>query len=68
MKKHLMTITILLGMATMTFADPNDNHHGGLFQRGAEPREHAINRSNEPMLPIHGQNDSQDATVPWAAA
>ena len=61
MKKLTLTTAILLGLATTAFAE-NDNHQGGLFMRGAQPREYSNNNVEAPILPIHGQTESQDAT------
>ena len=63
MKKLIITTAIILGLSMTTFADPN-NHHGGLFQKGAEPREYASNRNDgAPMLPAHNQNSDADAPL-----
>ena len=62
MKKLTLTIAILLGLATASFATPDDNHQGGLFGRGMQPREYTNNGIDEPMLPSHGLTESQDAT------
>ncbi|MBR1514284.1 MAG: hypothetical protein IJ622_08345 [Bacteroidales bacterium] len=65
MKKLLLTATIILGLATATFADPNG---GGLFQRGNTPEQNNGMRDGEsgtlmPGLPNHGQTTNQDAPL-----
>jgi hypothetical protein len=63
MKKQILTIAIIFGLSLTTFAE-SDNHHGGLFGRGLEPREHSArsNREGTPMLPMgHGLSNHQDA-------
>jgi len=63
MKKQLLTIAIILGLGMTAFAQ-NDNHNGGMFQRGAEPRESGMYREgNSPMLPNHNQPNDQDAPL-----
>jgi hypothetical protein len=63
MKKAAITIAIILGINTVTFADPNG---GGLFYRGAVPDEEYYEsgyRINErPLLPFHELNTNQPAT------
>ena len=62
MKKLVLTIAIVLGLSMTTFANPDG---GGLFQRGAEiPTEGVFRSSDTPMLPIHNQNENQDANAP----
>ena len=57
MKKLTLTIAILLGLSTTTFADPNG---GGLFHRGEDT---GVNRTDIfPMLPTHNETTNQDAT------
>ena len=57
MKKLTLTIAILLGLSTTTFADPTD---GGLFHRGEDTE---VNRTEIfPMLPTHNETTTQDAT------
>ena len=72
MKKLTLTIAIILGMATTTFADG-----GGLFNRGNNARNGASGysyfstdgigdmRTEEPipLLPMHGLDDNQDAPL-----
>ena len=72
MKKLTLTIAIILGMATTTFADG-----GGLFNRGNNVRNGASGysyfstdgigdmRTDEPtpLLPMHGLDDNQDAPL-----
>ena len=73
MKKLTLTIAIILGMATTTFADG-----GGLFNRGNNARNGAsgysyfstdgisdIQRDNfdAPLLPMHGETENQDAPL-----
>ena len=65
MKKLIITTAIVLGFGLTTFADPNG---GGLFQRGITDEEYygAGNwrtTENTPLLPNHGQTDSQDAPL-----
>ena len=63
MKKLILIIAVVLGLSLSAFAQ-DDNHHGGLFGRGLESREHYAkgNREGSPMLPSqHGLGDHQDA-------
>ena len=63
MKKLSLTIAIILGLGMTAFAQ-NDNHNGGVFQRGDEPRESGLYREdNKPMLPGHNQSGDQDAPL-----
>lgn len=63
MKKTLLTIAIIFGLGLTTFAE-GENHHGGMFYRGAEPRESATPGDNPvPMLPAHNQSTSQNAPI-----
>jgi hypothetical protein len=71
MKKTIITLSLILGMTTTTFAD------GGLFHRGNNARNGASGytyfsaqgigdlRADEPtpLLPIHGETDDQDAPL-----
>ena len=68
MKKHIMTIAIVLGLSMTSFAQ------GGLFHRGANadgtPAEVSLTGDvtkgpgdNTPMLPIHNQNDNEPAPL-----
>ena len=74
MKKLTLTIAIILGMTTTTFAD------GGLFQRGynakngfsgysiyfnskADDNNRLLDNEIYPMLPEHGLTDDQPAPV-----
>lgn len=62
MKKTIIIITILFGLGVTSYADPTG---GGLFQKGAEPREYT-NRSegDSPMLPnAHNQTTDQGAPL-----
>ena len=56
MKKLVLTIAIVLGMtfgaSAQYFGDNGQPQGGGLFGRGATP-----------LLPIHGQNDNQNAPL-----
>lgn len=64
MKKILLTIAIVVGMSITALAAFEDNHKGGLFGRGLEPREQYAkgNREGTPFLPTqHGLGDHQDA-------
>ena len=64
MKKLALTIAIVLGLGVSSFAEGDNNHQGGVFQRGAEPREYANGlRYNEPMLPNHGLVGNADAPL-----
>ena len=58
MKKHILTIAIILGFGLTSFADPNG---GGLFKRGetTETRD----GSGTPALPGHGQTGNQPAPL-----
>ena len=73
MKKLTLTIAIILGMTTTTFAEG-----GGLFNRGNNARNGAsgysyfstdgisdIQRDNfdAPLLPMHGETEDQDAPL-----
>ena len=63
MKKTIMTIAIVLGLALTSFADGKQG--GGLFKRGATPE----NGNREGgvagfALPSHGTPDNADADVP----
>ena len=69
MKKLALTIAIVLGLATTTFAD--NYYGGGLFQRGIADEEYYgmgyySNREGGglmPTLPGHGETDNQDAPL-----
>ena len=68
MKKLALTIAIVLGLATTTFAD--NYYGGGLFQRGIADEEYYgmgyySNRDGGllPALPNHGEADNQDAPL-----
>ncbi|MBR5726665.1 MAG: hypothetical protein IKX56_08030 [Muribaculaceae bacterium] len=64
MKKILLTVAIVLGLSMTALAAFDNNHNGGLFGRGLEPREKIFqgNRDNTPMLPLaHGLEDHQDS-------
>ena len=63
MKKILLTIAIVLGVSMTALAAFENNHNGGLFGRGLEPREQIFqgNRENTPLLPTqHGLIEHQD--------
>ena len=65
MKKQIITIAILLGIGLTGLAQ-GDNHQGGMFQRGAEPREYSggLRDPDIPMLPTeHGQNGDQTSPL-----
>ncbi len=68
MKKLVLTIAIVLGMAlgasAQHFGDNGQQQGGGLFGRG-ETRD-ADNGGNTaaPLLPGHGLNTNQDAETP----
>ena len=63
MKKLSLTIAIILGLGMTAFAQ-NDNHNGGMFQRGAEPRESGMYRDGgTPMLPGHNLPGDQNAPL-----
>lgn len=60
-----MTIAIVLGLASMTFANPDG---GGIFQRGATPEKEGVYGNRDgglmtPGLPNHGQGDNQNAPL-----
>lgn len=59
MNKTMLTIALVLGIATATFADPNS---GGLFHRGADMETEGNRTNTTPLLPIHNQQTNQDAT------
>lgn len=61
MKKLALTIAIVLGLGMTTFADPNN---GGLFQRGAEPREYATRDGADIPLLLPNHNQTSDQTAP----
>ena len=64
MKKTVLTIAIILGLGLATFAVGDNNHQGGLFYRGAEPREYATpGGGSVPMLPAHNQSTNQSAPI-----
>jgi hypothetical protein len=63
MKKHILTIAIVLGLGTAAFAQ------GGMFQRGATKQQsNGMTKEGEEfnaMLPTaHGQSGSQNADAP----
>lgn len=64
MKKLSLTIAIILGLGMTAFAQ-NDNHDGGMFQRGVEPRESGLYRegAGTPMLPNHNLSGDQNAPL-----
>lgn len=60
MKKLIMTIAIVLGLALTSFADGKQG--GGLFKRGATPEQTGSRESNGPLLPLqHGSSSNADA-------
>ena len=64
MKNVALTIAIILGLSISSFAFPNSNNNGGLFQRGNNIEEtHFLGRTvqSEPLLPNHGGLDNADA-------
>lgn len=66
MKKQIITIAIILGLGLTGLAQVNDNHNGGMFQRGAEPREYSggLRDSDIPMLPTsHGETGDQTSPL-----
>ena len=60
MKKLALTIAIVLGLGFGAFAQ-HFNHQGGMFQRGAEPRERGGEIYAPLLLPEHGVTDNQSA-------
>ena len=64
MKKLIITTALLLGLGLTGFAQ-NDNHNGGMFQKGPEPREYTNRDSYDgPMLPSsHGETDDQNGPL-----
>ena len=65
MKKQIITIAIILGIGLTALAQ-GDNHQGGMFQRGAEPREYGNRQEGDavPMLPTqHGQDGDQTSPL-----
>ena len=70
MKKLVLTIAIVLGMtfgaSAQYFGDNGQPQGGGLFGRGATPEGPANAQGGSgatPLLPIHGQNDNQNAPL-----
>ena len=65
MKKLALTLAIVLTMG-LTGLDQSDNHQGGMFQRGAEPREYSngLRDPDIPMLPTqHGEAGDQTSPL-----
>ena len=70
MKKLILTLAIVLGMAICSsaqyFGNNGQPNGGGLFGRGATP-ENGMNAQggfeNYPLLPVHGQDGNQDAPL-----
>jgi hypothetical protein len=64
MKKIAITLTIVIGLSMTVFANPNE---GGLFQRGASESEvmtlYGVRSEGMPKLPIHAQQENQDAPL-----
>ncbi len=59
MKKTIITLTLILGMAAGAVAQPLG---GGLFQRGETSDSHGDRSNGGPMLPTqHGFIDDQNA-------
>lgn len=58
MKKLTLTIAILLGLSTTSFADPNG---GGLFNRGEGMEMGGSRDGIFPVLPTHNETSNQDA-------
>jgi len=58
MKKLTLTIAILLGLATTTFAEPNG---GGLFNRGESMEMGGSRDGIFPVLPTHNETSNQNA-------
>ena len=69
MKKLVLTIAIVLGMtfaaSAQYFGDNGQPQGGGLFGRGETPETsmNTLGGSGTPLLPIHGQNENQDAPL-----
>ena len=62
MKKQILTMAILLGLAATSFADPQG---GGFLKRGDTPNAFYSNRDGAmPMLPNHNANGNQNADAP----
>ena len=65
MKKLVLTIAVVLGMAAAAYAYGPENR-GGLFQRGAgfeEDAGYGYRGSLLPGLPNHNENDDQPAPL-----
>ena len=58
MKKLTLTIAILRGLSTTTFADPTG---GGLFNRGEGMDMGGSRDGIFPVLPTHNETSNQDA-------
>ena len=63
MKKIVLTVAIVLGMAVGASAQYNDNapQGGGLFKKGATNEEPGRTNTGTPMLPGLNQSGNQDA-------
>lgn len=61
MKKTILTIAIILGLATAGLADPNG---GGVFGRGESSNQQGSRTEGlRPRLPQHGESTNQAAPV-----
>ena len=67
MKKIVLTIAIVLGMAfgasAQYFGDNGQPKGGGLFGRGETRDGDNSGSVSTPLLPVHGQNENQDAPL-----
>ncbi len=62
MKKLTIITAILLGLATMAYANPTEK--GGLFMRGNTAEQSTRAGESTPMLPGHGLSGNQNADAP----
>ena len=67
MKKLVLTIAVVLGMtlgaSAQHFSDNGQPQGGGLFGRGNTTEYDGEGGSGTPLLPLHGQDDNQDAPL-----
>lgn len=71
MKKLALTTAIVMALGLAAVSQPDNNHQGGLFGYGMEPREYAgrgDTYSSPLLLPDHGKTDDQAAPLGTGAA